>query len=218
MELEVRILAPNERGAAAGVAARALRDDPLFVYLNGDDPLDRMAASYSAFRDPVRARPSTWWRRVFGSGGASAAPVPPTVWGALIQGSVVASAAAAAPGACFVDLLPAEARDAPTGPEGAPGSPDRLARVLAELAAHHTEERHWHVGPVGVEPGLQGRGLGAAVMRELCAVMDAEGEIAFLETEKPENVVFYRRFAFEVVSESDLTGLHTWFMRRVPKR
>jgi hypothetical protein len=51
----------------------------------------------------------------------------------------------------------------------------------------------------------------------LCAAMDAEGEIAFLETEKPENVVFYRRLGFEVVSESHLGDLHTWFMRRAPR-
>jgi ribosomal protein S18 acetylase RimI-like enzyme len=196
-----------------------LRDDPLFVYLSGDDPLDRMAASYAAFRDPTPAQEPGFWRRVFGSGNPPAgAAAPPTVWGALVQGYVVGSAAAATPGSCFVDLLPAEAGRAPTGEVGEPGSADRLARVLAELMAHHTRERHWHVGPVGVEPGLQGRGVGAAVMRLLCEAMDAEGEVAFLETEKPENVVFYRRLGFEVVSASDLPGLHTWFMRREPVR
>jgi ribosomal protein S18 acetylase RimI-like enzyme len=218
VELEVRLLSGNERVAAAGVAARALRDDPLFRYLNGDDPLTRMAASYTAFREPPRPARPGWWRRMFGGGDpAAGSPPAPTVWGAMVGGYVVGGAAAAAPGACFVDLLPPEVRRAPAGPEGAPGSPDRLARVLAELTAHHIEERHWHVGPVGVEPGLQGRGVGAAVMRELCAAMDAEGEVAFLETEKPENVVFYRRAGFEVVSESELTGLHTWFMQRDPR-
>lgn len=216
MELEVRLLHGAERAAAAGVAARALRDDPLFVYLNGADPLDRMAASYGAFREPATSRAAGWWQRLFGGTPEPAGPPPPTVWGALASGYVVGGAAAAPPGVCFVELLPAEIRRAPRGPEGEPGSPTRLARVLAELSAHHTDERHWHVGPVGVEPGLQGRGVGAAVMGQLCAAMDAEGEVAFLETEKPENVVFYRRLGFEVVSESELTGLHTWFMRREP--
>ena len=54
-------------------------------------------------------------------------------------------------------------------------------------------------------------------MQLLCDAMDANGEIAFLETEKPENVVFYRRLGFEVMSESELPGLHTWFMRREPR-
>lgn len=218
MEIDVRLVGGEERAAAAGVAARALRDDPLFVYLHGDDPVTRMAAAYAAFREPSPARASSLWRRPLRArrDPASARPLP-TVWGALAQGFVVGTAAAAAPGECFVDLLPPETRHAPEGPEGAPGSPDRLARVLATLHAHHSPERHWHVGPVGVEPGLQGRGIGAAVMGRCCEAMDDAGELAFLETEKPENVVFYRRLGFEVVSETELPGLHIWFMRREPR-
>lgn len=210
---EFRLLVPSERTAAHDVAARALRDDPLFVYLHGGDPLARQAAAYSAFREPPRAASARWWRRF-----APSPVVPaPTVWGAVLAGHVVATAAAAAPDACFVAKLPASVSLGSGGPEGAPGTPDRLTRVLAELRDHHCDERHWHVGPVGVEPGLQGRGIGAAVMRLLCDAMDADGEVAFLETETPENVVFYRRLGFEVVSEAHLTGLDLWFMRRPPR-
>lgn len=219
MAYEVRRLTDDERAAASAVAARALRDDPLFVYLHGPDPVARMGATYSSFREPVAPPPEPWWRRL-GGGRPTAGPVPPrpTVWGALVQGHVVASAAAAAPDACFVDGLPAAMRTVPPGPEGEPGSPDRQARVLATLWAHHCTDRHWHVGPVGVEPGLQGRGVGSAVMRALCDALDAAGEIGFLETETPDNVVFYRRLGFEVVSEAELPNLPLWFMRRDPSR
>jgi hypothetical protein len=54
-------------------------------------------------------------------------------------------------------------------------------------------------------------------MARLCEAMDAEGEIAFLETETAANVVFYRRLGFEVVSEAELPGLPLWFMRREPR-
>ena len=218
MTLEVRILADTERAAASAVAARALRDDPMFVYLHGDDPVARMGSTYSAFREPAPAPPPSWWRRVVG-GPTSAALVEgrPTAWGALVQGYVVGSAAAAAPGTCFVDVLPESVRTMPTGPQGDAGSPDRQARVLATLWTHHSDERHWHVGPVGVEPGLQGRGVGAAVMTKLCDAMDDAGEIAFLETETAPNVVFYRRLGFEVVSQAELPGLPLWFMRREPR-
>jgi len=222
MTLEVRLLADGERAAASAVAARALRDDPMFVYLHGDDPVARMGATYSSFREVPPPAPRSRWQRLVGSGPAPGrAPAPmvgrPTVWGALVQGHVIGGAAAAAPDACFVDVLPAAIRRMPTGPEGDPGSPDRQARVLATLWAHHCEDRHWHVGPVGVEPGLQGRGVGAAVMTLLCDAMDEAGEIAFLETETPENVVFYRRLGFEVVSQAELPGLPLWFMRRDPR-
>lgn len=217
MGVEVRVLTDDERAAGAAVAARALRDDPMFVYLHGDDPVSRMGATYGAFREPSTPRPVPWWRRLAGTPPPATPRRPSVVWGALVQGFVVASAAATPPGACFVDALPASARVMPAGPEGAPGSPDRQARVLATLWAHHCPDRHWHVGPVGVEPGLQGRGVGSAIMGVLCAALDAEGEIAFLETETAPNVVFYRRLGFEVVSEAALSGLHLWFMRRDPR-
>lgn len=217
MTYEVRLLVGDERVAASAVAARALRDDPMFVYLHGDDPVHRMGATYASFREPPPSVPASWWDRLMGRPDPVPALPRPTVWGALVQGYVVAAAAAAAPGACFVEVLPASMRTMPTGPEGAPGSPDRQARVLAMLSSHHCEDRHWHVGPVGVEPGLQGRGVGSAVMRALCAAMDDAGEIAFLETETAENVVFYRRLGFEVVSRAELPGLPLWFMRRDPR-
>jgi hypothetical protein len=40
---------------------------------------------------------------------------------------------------------------------------------------------------------------------------------AGLETDKPENVVFYRRHGFDAVEELETHGLTTWFMRRDPR-
>jgi len=214
---EVRRLADGERAAAAAVAARALRDDPMFVFLHGDDPVHRQGATYSSFREPPPPPEASWWDRLMGRPTPGPALPRPTLWGAVVQGHVVGGAAAAAPGACFVDVLPPTIRVMPTGPVGAPGSPDRQARVLATLSEHHCDDRHWHVGPVGVEPGLQGLGVGGAVMRMLCDAMDDAGEIAFLETETPDNVVFYRRLGFEVTSRAELPGLPLWFMRRDPR-
>ena len=44
--------------------------------------------------------------------------------------------------------------------------------------------------------------------------MDSAGALAYLETDKPENVRFYERFGFEVVTEDDVVGVHNWFMTR----
>jgi hypothetical protein len=46
------------------------------------------------------------------------------------------------------------------------------------------------------------------------AQMDAVGEAAYLETDKPENVRFYERFGFEVVGEEEVLGVPNWFMIR----
>jgi hypothetical protein len=48
-------------------------------------------------------------------------------------------------------------------------------------------------------------------------LLDAEGEVAWLETDKPENVVFYRRHGFDVAVEERRLGFPIWFMRRTPR-
>ena len=52
------------------------------------------------------------------------------------------------------------------------------------------------------------------MMRVFCARMDAAGEDAYLETDKPVNVGFYERFGFEVVGEEDVLDVPNWFMLR----
>ena len=64
---------------------------------------------------------------------------------------------------------------------------------------------------------LQGMGIGSALLREFCAKMDASGETAYLETDKPENVRFYERFGFEVIGEEYVLGVPNWFMTRRPE-
>ena len=44
--------------------------------------------------------------------------------------------------------------------------------------------------------------------------MDKEGSSAYLETDKIENVIFYRKFGFEIISEANVIGAHNWFMMR----
>jgi len=57
------------------------------------------------------------------------------------------------------------------------------------------------------------------MMQVFCAKMDAAGEDAYLETDKPINVRFYERFNFEVVGEQEVLGAPNWFMlRRARKR
>jgi GNAT superfamily N-acetyltransferase len=197
-EIDIRALTDGERAAGGAVAGRALCDDPLVEFLHGDDVLDRLRASYDMFVGTVLA-------------------MPEPALGAFLGNHPVAIVAASPPDTCFMGRLDPAMRVPPDGPLGAPGSPDRLRRAMANWCEHHTDERHWHVGPVSVEPHLQGRGVGSLVMQRFCERMDDEGEMAWLETERPENVVFYRRLGFDVMSESDVHTLHTWFMQRPPR-
>ena len=64
----------------------------------------------------------------------------------------------------------------------------------AFLLANHPNRRHWFVGPVGVEPGLQGTGIGTEVMHELMRSIAGAGLVC-VETED-HNVAFYERVGF----------------------
>jgi ribosomal protein S18 acetylase RimI-like enzyme len=75
-------------------------------------------------------------------------------------------------------------------------------------------EPHWHVGPVGVEPRFQGRGIGEALMRELLGIMDAEGSASWGETDTEANVRFYQALGWELVKAIQVVGIPLWFLQR----
>ena len=54
-------------------------------------------------------------------------------------------------------------------------------------------------------------------MDHFCTIVDAAGDAAYLETDKPENVGYYERFGFETIGELDVLGVRNWFMRRPPE-
>jgi ribosomal protein S18 acetylase RimI-like enzyme len=193
--LDVRPLSEAEARAAGAVASRALRDNPMMTYILPDDRLGRLQVGYDTFVDRVS----------------------PGAIGALIGPHVVGVAACAPSDACVGATTAPALRTAPdVAPADAVGY-DRARHVLSTMCRLDPEERHVHVGPVGVEPGAQGLGVGAAMMRMLCDRLDADGELGWLETDKPENVVFYRRLGFDVDVEDDHLGFSVWFMRRPPR-
>ncbi len=92
----------------------------------------------------------------------------------------------------------------------------RAAKLQAVWGSHDPDRPHWHLGPVGVAPNRQGRGIGTLLMRRFCSLADADGMPSYLETDRPENVPFYERFAFEVMDEAVIHGVTNWFMWRDP--
>lgn len=179
---------------AAGLTARALRDNPTSIAVS-DDPLVRLEMLRSVFSQML--------------GGARVA-------GVLRAGCVLGVAAAVRPGSCIETMLPPEVRLLDEPPASASDT-ERFLYSGSVLATHDLLEPHWHVGPVGVEPGFQGMGLGTAAMKLLCADFDEQDRVAWLETDKPENVRFYMSLGFEVVDEAPMLTARDWFMRRDPR-
>ncbi len=197
IEVAISDLGRRELIFAAGVLGRGMRDNPGTFAVFGDDPLRRMRASERAFRSvlPLMKRPPLCARR--------------GDW-------IVGVCGMAPPGTCQPPPFD-QLRLLPAMLSIGPGTLPRVFRWLRAWADRDSKDRHWHLGPVAVEPGLQGMGIGSQMMERFCAMMDQEEELAYLETDKPENVRFYERFGFQTIDEAQVLGNPNWFMRREAK-
>jgi ribosomal protein S18 acetylase RimI-like enzyme len=199
--LEIGAIGEAEIEEVLDVVSRGMRDNPQHVAAFGEDPETRrrrfralMAVAFSAsdFSHALVARRE--------------------------DGVIVGVCGMLPPGDCRPDLRQG-LRLLPALLSIGPRAAGRLVRWMGAWQRHDPKEHHWHLGPLAVDAHLQGEGVGSRMMRVFCARMDAAGEDAYLETDKPINVRFYERFGFEVVGEEDVLGVPNWFMlRRADKR
>jgi ribosomal protein S18 acetylase RimI-like enzyme len=197
IRVEIRELGPDETAGAAELLGRAMRDNPLHVAAFGIDPARRetsLATMFAAALGQCRTKG--------------------TILGAFREDRLVGVCAFVAPHRC-----PISAREklalvpgllVGLGVAGA----SRLTRWVSAWSRHDPAEAHWHLGPVGVDRDLQGKGVGSALLEAFCSLMDESGSTAYLETDKAENVSFYRRFGFRLVGEDEVLGVPTWFLLR----
>ncbi|GGM47652.1 N-acetyltransferase [Longimycelium tulufanense] len=84
---------------------------------------------------------------------------------------------------------------------------------------HRPQEPHWFLGPVAVQPKLQGRGLGRAVLKPGLAAADEQWRPCYLETSSERNLRLYRHLNFQVTKELTMPGggPRVWCMRRDPQ-
>ena len=84
-----------------------------------------------------------------------------------------------------------------------------------EWANHDPLEQHWHLGPIGVLPSYCGMGIGSRLMQRFCTEVDACCAKAYLETDLDQNVRFYKKFGFEIISKSTIFDVENRYMERV---
>jgi ribosomal protein S18 acetylase RimI-like enzyme len=192
-EIAVSSMRADERDQAAKLLGRAYRDNPLTFMLLGDDPEVRTHA------DEV----------VFGLRIASMDP-PPLV---VRDGDRLV-------GVCGFDppggsrMTPEDGRRAMQAYAVVRDAPAKLMQVLAEWDKLTPKEPHWTLGPVAVDVARHGQGVGSAMVRAFCSMMDAERAAAFLETDTKKNVGLYEKFGFETIAEETIMGVPMWFMWR----
>jgi GNAT superfamily N-acetyltransferase len=96
----------------------------------------------------------------------------------------------------------------------------RLMTLRTAMDERHPMERpHDYLWFVGVEPRMQGQGLGSLLLKDRTDRLDAAGRCAFLQTATPRNVTLYHRHGFEVVADYRPApdGPLIWAMWREPK-
>ncbi|GAB2687019.1 GNAT family N-acetyltransferase [Nocardia thraciensis] len=196
-DVEIRDLGRDELGDAVTLLGRGMRDNPIVVRVFGSAPVARERALTRFFRSGLPG--------VFRHG---------AVAGAFRDGRLV--------GVCGMG----RPRSRPPGPiekfaavpvialSYPPATAIRILRWTGAWGEHDLISPHWHLGPVAVDTASRGRGIGGAMLEEFCGRMESERAIAYLETDKPENVRFYTKFGFVVVAQAEVLGVPNWFMRR----
>lgn len=121
----------------------------------------------------------------------------------------------APPGACRLTLGQG-LRVVPTLIGLGPAAAVRVLRWAASWSWRDPAAPHVHLGPMAVDAHLQGQGLGSLLLLDHCRRLDEGHLVGYLETDKPVNVTFYRRFGYRVVRQGRTLGVPTWFMRRDP--
>jgi len=100
-----------------------------------------------------------------------------------------------------------------------------VSRVYAKQNRHartqHPQDPHWFIYVLGILPGHQNEGYGAAILNHISRMADADGCVTHLQTPVEEQVGWYQKQGYEVVSETDtpgINGLHFWVMERQPRK
>jgi GNAT superfamily N-acetyltransferase len=211
----VEILVAERVPEVAHVLARALHDDPAYLYLLPATRRARTDALAGFFSRNLRVH----------------LPYRCTHLLCDADGRVIATVTLRPPGG--VDISLATMLRHGLLPFVAQNGVAAMARMLRLKglydgieAALGAGKPHWHVHMMAVLPEEQGRGHGALLLDEVLSrlvdVEDAAGNAhpVVLTTHKAKNCTFYQRAGFDIVDERALTaadgpaGYTVWSMRR----
>jgi ribosomal protein S18 acetylase RimI-like enzyme len=90
----------------------------------------------------------------------------------------------------------------------------RAKKMQSVWAENDPKKPHWHLGPIGVLPEMQRKGVGSQMLSSACESIDQKLGAAYLETDRTENLAFYERFGFSTIAEAEILGAPNWFMWR----
>lgn len=189
---------------AALVAARAFHDDPFFEFL---DP-----------HAVTRARGlAIFWRSTIVS---AASRSTMTAARRVEDGRLVGLSVVVPPGNWPLSI-PSQIRQLGGALRAMVVRPPALVkgtRYLFSMEAAHPKEQLWYLLLLVVDPSAQRSGIGSLLQGEMLRRADADGLDCYLETQKGENVPYYRRFGYDLTQELKPVngGPPLFLMRRAP--
>ena len=194
---ELRRATPDDIGRIVEMLVRAFDDDPVPLFIFGDDDDARRGGLRKFFTIQLRhgylPRGEVW--TTDGCVGAGIWGLPDSHRSPWIE---------------LFHLLPAL-------PQLLKGHrPLDSLRLLGDVDAARPKTPHWYLATLGTEPARQGQGIGSALLAPVLAQLDAEGLPAYLESSKERNVPFYARHGFTVTGEihAPRDGPTLWLMWR----
>lgn len=200
--LRIAPLQPSPRSAVVTVVARAFWDDPLYNFFMPD------------LLRQHRLAPAFFARSIDDC----------TEWGevhvAHLDGAIAGTAAWLPPGVMV-----------PTGGLRALLSQAQLLALLAvasnrrravallrELPRRQLPVDHWFLSTLATDPGMQGRGVGSALLEPVLARADDSSAPVFLRTQREANLAYYARIGFAVTEVIDLPeSPKVWTLTRLPR-
>lgn len=204
----VVLLFPGQYAEAAAVLARAFVDDPLLLAIIGPapDPAERVRRMTAVFASVLRDH------RAHGQ----------PVWGVLAGDQVAAAAVVE-----HVSRPPSAPAMALGGLSGIPALLKAIGwsglmrglSALDTLTRNRPPEQHLYLNILGVEPRMQRRHFGGAILDYLREQAAARSNLAgvYLETATEANVAYYTRFGYAVIGEIHPLGVRMWRMLQ-PRR
>ena len=195
--VEIRELLDGETLTAARVLGRGMRDNPLHIQAFGPDADSRERALSLMFAPVLRQQVRKG-----------------IVLGALISGELIGVTGMVPPECCQLTILEKMAILPALLRASGLKCTLRVLEWTSDWSRNDSKTAHWHLGPVAIDRHLQGQGIGSALLNAFCQRIDNHRSAAYLETDKEENVTFYKRFGFEVVDEHCILGIKNWFMLR----
>ena len=194
--MAVRPVQEQDIGALALALTRAFHDDPVTRWVYAGEPKrPQWAERFFAWQLKRLLPQDVSWTTADGAGGAALWALPDR-WRESVRETLSLARL----------TLPAVLPRLP-----------RVLRGLGQVEVRHPSERHLYLAVLGVDPELQGQGVGSALIRPGLDLCDRERLPAYLETGKEANVAFYGRHGFRVVDRIDLPkGPPVWFLWREP--